>query len=377
VFIESAPPPLAADPVGPAPELERLIADLRIGAAGAPRSIDQLMAAVGAWRRPLRIQVTGRARAGKTSVLQALALISAQETAPVDAPGTPDPELDGDLVVYVVAASLRPADRRILAALVPERTVVVLNKADAIGARWADAVTAAEQCAAELGMPVLPVVAELAVRTRGGRPADEDLRTLRRHAPRRDGLFTLSPELFTAAATGSDVTDRRAVLDRWSLYGVACALTALRYEPGLGPQPLLQLLHAVSGIDAVHTLLHRRCEYTAAVRGGEFLDELARLAARSVPGGGTERTRDLIENYLASDEALWLGVRAGLACPAVAHLAAGYPAPYPADADDALARAERWRAVITGDLAASARRAAVRVHNGYVRMWERMSSVGL
>src|SRR5262249_55905521 len=162
-------------------------------------------------------------------------------------------------------------DRRILAALAPERTLVVLNKADAIGARWADAVAAAEQCAEELGMPVLPVVAELAVRTRARTPAEDDLRTLRRHTHRRDGSFTLSRELFTAAAAGSDVADRRAVLDRWSLYGVACALTALRHEPELRPQPLLQLLHAVSGIDAVHGLLHRRYERIAAMRGGEFL----------------------------------------------------------------------------------------------------------
>ncbi|MGY2063372.1 hypothetical protein ACW9HQ_51480, partial [Nocardia gipuzkoensis] len=71
------------------------------------------------------------------------------------------------------------------------------------------------------------------------------------------------------------------------------------------------------------------------------------------------------------------GVRAGLACPQVRHLAAGYPSPEPANADDALARAERWRAVVSSDMPAAARRAAIRVHNGYVRRWERMRGAGL
>ncbi|WP_280385131.1 GTPase domain-containing protein [Nocardia wallacei] len=371
---------LMNDHGGPAPELDQLIATLRVGAGNDPRIADQLVTAAGVWRRPLRIQVAGRSGAGKSTLLQALALMSAVETEPVDQPGRPDPVLDGDLVVYVVPASLQAADRRILADLPRDRTVVVLNKADAIGSRWGDAVAAAEQVAHGLGVPVLPLVSALAVRTRAGTPSDDDLRTLRRHATNADPTFTLSPELFTAPAAGPDVAERQAVLERWGLYGVSCALTALRHEPNLGPRELLQLLHAVSGIDPVHALLHRRYEQIGAQRGGHFLDELDRLAARSVPGatpGGGGRARDLIEDYLAGDEALWLGLQAGLACPDVMHLAAGYPAPQPSDADDALTRAQRWRAVVSSDMSAAARRAAVRVHNGYVRIWERMSSAGL
>ncbi|WP_051499648.1 hypothetical protein [Nocardia sp. BMG51109] len=370
---------LGNDQGGPVPELDQLIATLRVGAGNDPRIAEQVVAAAGMWRRPLVIQVTGRARSGKSTLLRALALISAVETEPVDEPGRPDPELDGDLVVYVVPAAPQAADRRIVAELPPDRTIVVLNKADAIGSRWADAVSAAEQLAHGLGVPVLPVVAALAVATRAGTPNDDDLRTLRRHAGTTDPTFTLSPELFTAAAAGPDVADRQAVLERWGLHGVSCALTALRDEPDLGPRELLQLLHAAGAIDPVHALLHRRYERIGVLRGGEFLDELARLAARSVPGGaaGSGRARDLIEDYLAGDEALWLGLQAGLAGPEVAHLAAGYPSVRPADADDAALRAQRWRAVVAGDMPAPARRAALRVHNGYVRIWERMSSAGL
>ncbi|MBU3066215.1 hypothetical protein KO481_32450 [Nocardia sp. NEAU-G5] len=361
---------------GPAPELDQLIANLRTGPGTDPQVAQQVVAAAQAWQRPARIQVTGRAGAGKTTLLHALALMSAEETAPVDAPNTPDPVLDADLVVYVLASTLQAGDRAVLSGLPRDRTLIVLNKADAVGSRWADAVAAVDQCAYEMGMATLPVVAELAVRTRAGTPAEQDLTTLRRHAGTADPSFTLTTELFTGTDFGPDVADREAVVGRWGLFGVSTAMAALHRDPDLGPQPVRQILHAVSGIDPVHALLHRRYEQVGARRGGEFLDELARLGARA-GGVGAGRARDLIEDYLAGDEALWIGLRAGLACPEVIHLAAGYPSPYPADADDAVARAQRWRAVVSSDMPAAARRAALRVHNGYVRLFERMSSAGL
>lgn len=356
-------------------QLDRLVAGLR-DAAGADTQIGHHASlAVNAWRRPPRIQVTGRAHTGRTTVLHALALMSAAETGPVDEPGAPDPELDADIVVYVLAGAPLPADRRVLAELEPARTVVVLNKADAIGSRWGDAVVAAEQYSRELGIRALPVVASLAVRTRAGAVTEEDMATLRRLAETADLALTLSPDLFVSPAAGPDVAERETLLRRWDLYGITCALSALRADPELGPHAILQILHAASGIDPLHRLLHHRYEQVSALRGGALLDELARLAARALPadGGG----RDVLEDYLYGDDALWTGLCAGLADPSVAHLAAGYPAPAPADADDALQRAVRWRAVVSSDMPPPARRAALRVHNGYIRLWERMSSAGL
>ncbi|MGK8554259.1 hypothetical protein [Nocardia gipuzkoensis] len=355
-------------------QFDKLLAELRFGAGRDPQISYAAAAAVSAWRKPPRIQVTGRAHAGRTTVLHALALLSAVETDPVDEPGAPDPELDADIVVYVLSAAPTPADRRVLATLPPQGTVVVLNKADAIGSRWGDAVAAAEQYGRELRVPVVPVVASLAVRTRAGAMTGADLALLRKLATEADPALVLSPDLFVAP--GPDVAEREQLLQRWDLYGVVCACAALRHDPELAPQALLQILHAASGIDAVHRLLHRRYEQVSALRGGELLDELARLAARAVPEPGG-RARDLLEAYLYGDDALWLGLCAGLARPEVAHLAAGYPAPAPSDADDAMSRAVRWRAVVTSDMPPAARRAALRVHNGYVRLWERMSSAGL
>ncbi|TQM29815.1 hypothetical protein [Nocardia bhagyanarayanae] len=357
-------------------QLDRLLVDLQSVGGRAAAIGQHANSAVNRWRRPPRIQVTGRAHAGRTTVLQALALMSAAETGPVDEPGASDPVLDADIVVYVLAGAPLPADRRVLAELPPERTVVVLNKADAIGSRWGDAVAAAEQYTRELGILTLPVVAALAVRTRAGAVTDADMATLRRLAADADPALTLSPDLFVSPTAGPDVAEREQLLHRWELYGVTCALSALRHDPELSPHAILQLLHAASGIDALHRLLHRRYEQVSALRGGELLDELARLAARAVPGEAGP-ARDILEDYLYGDDAMWLALCAGLANPSVAHLAAGYPSPAPADADDALNRAARWRAVVASDMPPVARRAALRVHNGYIRLWERMSSAGL
>ncbi|MCU1648572.1 MAG: hypothetical protein JWN03_8847 [Nocardia sp.] len=214
--------------------------------------------------RPPRIQVTGRSRAGKSTVRNALSLISAEETAPIDVPGQPDPVLDGDLIIYVLPGALDTADCRILATLPPDRTLVVLNKADAIGTRWSDAALAADRHTAALGFLTLPAVASLAVHTRAGTFTEPDLRTLHRHRTRSDPAFTLTPDLFTDPSIAEDTSARRTLLARWDLYGITCALTALRHNPALQPQPLLQVLHSASGIDPIHHELHRRYEQAAA-----------------------------------------------------------------------------------------------------------------
>ncbi|MFD8104048.1 hypothetical protein ACFV24_31370 [Nocardia fluminea] len=358
----------------PADQLDALISVLGAGRGGDPGIAEQLAAAAARRRRPLHIQITGRALSGRTTVMAALALLSAQETAPVDQPELPDPVLDGDLVIYVLAGAPQAADYRLLATLPPGRGVVVLNKADAVGARWGEAVAAAQRHAQELGLPIVPIVASVAAKTRAGAVSAEDLSDLRRLAVGPDVPSVLAADLFIGV--GSDQEARRRLIANWDLYGVDCALSALRADPDLPASAIIQILHAASGIDPLHKLVHRRYEQVEAVRGGELLDELTRLAARAVPGDGG-RARELIEHYLTGDEALWAGLCAGLACPQVSHLAAGYSAPAPGDADEALARATRWRAVVSSDMPPAARRAALRVHNGYVRAWERMSSAGL
>lgn len=355
-------------------QLDELLESLQRGQGADARIGYHASLAVDRWRTPPSIQVTGRARSGRSTLLHALALMSAVETDPIDEPGVCEPELDADIIVYVLAGAPSPADVRVLESLDRQRVIVVLNKADAIGERWSDAVAAANRYSRELQLPALPLVGSLATRTRAGAVTDADMTTLGRHAG-ADASFTISAELFTAESAGSDVAERQQLLQRWGLYGVSCALSAVHHQPRITGQAVLQVLHSASAIDPLYRLLHRRYEQISALGGGEMLDELARLAARAVPDDGGQ-ARDVLEEYLGGDQALWTGLCAGLAHPEVAHLAAGYPAPAPADADDALSRAARWRAVLASDMPPAARRAALRVHNGYVRSWERMSSAG-
>lgn len=361
--------------MGAADPLERMISTLRMGDGTDAGIANGIEMAAQRWRSLPRAQVAGRARSGRTTVAKALGLQPGAETAPVDEPGFPDPVLDADILIYVLASTPSPGDRRILGSLPPERTLVVLNKADAIGTGWADAVAAADQYSRVFGLPTFPIVGTLAARTVAGALREPDLELLRRHAA-GGSLSAVSAEAFVSPVAGPDTEQRAQLLERWDLYGLACVLAALEREPGLSPQTVLQILHTVSGIEPVAKLLGLRYQQAISRRAGVFVDELTRLAARAVPQG-TSRARTLITEYLDTDEAKWLGLCGGLADPEVAHLAAGYPRLEPDNADDALARAIRWRAVVASDMSPTARRAAVRVHNGYVRVWERMSSVGL
>lgn len=193
----------------------------------------------------------------------ALSLISAEETRPVDQPRQTDPTLDADLVLYILPARADPADRRLLATLPPESTLVILNKADTLAPRWSDAATAADTLTTELGLLTLPFIADLAVHTRTGALTDPDLRTLRRLLAHPDPRRLLSHDLFADPA-GPDAEHRRALLDRWDLHGISCALTALHHDPTLTPPALLQILHCASGIEPLHRELQHRYEATAA-----------------------------------------------------------------------------------------------------------------
>ncbi|GGK53008.1 hypothetical protein [Nocardia camponoti] len=350
-------------------DLDELISALTTGRGSDPAIGARIGAALTHRRRPLTVQVAGRAFTGRTTLLGALALLGAVETAAVDSPGVGDPVLDADLVVYVLAGPPNEADRRVLSALSPTNCVVALNKSDAVGSRWSAAVEAAARYSAELRLPVVPVIGVLAARTRSGSVEPEELAELRELAA--DEPSMLSTELFIA---GSEA--RARLVERWGLFGIDCALSALRAVPELSSAGLMQVLHAASGIDPLHELLHRRYEQIDAVRGGELLDELVRLAARGL-ADEEGSAAVLVEEYLFSDDAMRMGLRAGLACPAVSHLAAGYPSPSAADASEALARASRWRSLVSSDMPPAARRAAMRVHNGYMRQWERLSSAGL
>ncbi|CAM3174404.1 G domain-containing protein [Prescottella defluvii] len=110
------------------------------------------------YREPIRIQVVGRAGSGRTTTVRLLeraGFTDVFETAAVDAPGTADPELDGDVVVYVLAGGLRTPDVEALRRAPSAVTVAILGKADMHGS-WA-AAWAAVACTTETGVPTVPM----------------------------------------------------------------------------------------------------------------------------------------------------------------------------------------------------------------------------
>ncbi|QNG20315.1 hypothetical protein G4H71_12715 [Rhodococcus triatomae] len=143
-------------------------------AAGAvdPDAAEAVRDAVQVYLAPVRIQVVGRAGVGRTSVAELVRALGAEsaagrfgaanpsartvlvsETGAVDAPGAEDPEVDADVVVYVLVDPPRDADRAVLARL--DQVVAVLNKADTLE----DPESRARACGDDLGVRTLPLVA--------------------------------------------------------------------------------------------------------------------------------------------------------------------------------------------------------------------------
>ena len=113
---------------------------------------------------PIRIQVAGRAGVGRTTVvgvLERAGFAHVTETSAVDAPGSPDPVLDGDVVVYVLSGSPRTPDVDALRRAPRTGTVALVNKADLLTS-WAVALRIAAECESETGVPTLPLVGRAA-----------------------------------------------------------------------------------------------------------------------------------------------------------------------------------------------------------------------
>ena len=350
-------------------ELDRLIervhrCDPEIGMA--------LIAAVAEFRRPMRVQITGREGTGRTTVATALGLPEIVETDSVDSPDFAEPELDGDVVVYVLAAGVTDADRDALRSVPAGHAMAVLNKADAVRGDWPSVLTAANEATKVLGVRTLPFVATLAVQATASGVTTTELGVLRALASADRPTLTLSPDLFVAADAPSDAGSRRALLERWELFGVTAALAALQRNPQLSGRAVTQILNAASGIDAVRTAMSTRLRRAASLRGGRFLDTVERLAARALGSGA----RDELEGFLRSAAAAQIGLEAAWASPSIEGVVADHALAVPADAAQALQLARWWRNYAGGDVGAPGRRAALAIHHGYVRAWSSLGQHG-
>ncbi|RVW01352.1 hypothetical protein [Rhodococcus xishaensis] len=139
--------------------LDRIAADI----GGAALQVS------GELNEPIRIQVVGRAGVGRTTVADALqraGFETVSESSAVDAPGVADPDLDGDVVVYVLSGAPRSPDVEALRRVPRETAVALVNKAD-LQPSWASAMRVTAECEAETGVRALPMVG---ARSRPGTP---------------------------------------------------------------------------------------------------------------------------------------------------------------------------------------------------------------
>ncbi|MEZ7236316.1 hypothetical protein QYS60_00850 [Rhodococcus sp. GXMU-t2271] len=115
---------------------------------------------------PLRVQIAGRGGAVRPTLRTAVeAAVARVEAAELDSPDRPEPVLDADVVLLVLAARAHPADLAALLTVDAERLVVVLDRTEGLD----DADAAFAHAAAQVRRPVLaPGSAPAAVADRLG-----------------------------------------------------------------------------------------------------------------------------------------------------------------------------------------------------------------
>lgn len=303
--------------------------------AGGPR----LHAIAARLRARFAVAVVGRPGVGRSAV--ARALTGAGIAVVTDG---------ADVRVVVIAETLKPEDRQALRGSLP--SLVVLNKADlagrVVGGPLAAAGRSAEDIAAAVGRPVVPMVAHLADVALDGQSLDA-LRT----------LATAPADMTSADAfVSSDHVVPRAVrqhlLERLDRFGLAHAVLAA--VDGAAEDAVSARLRALSQIDAV---VERLGDFTAEVgyrRVRAALGDLERTATETRDGG--------LAAFLATDEVV-IAVMAS----AVGVVEASGVRVDPGDDPDAHERrAVQWRRYADGPLDALHRRCAADISRGSLRL---------
>lgn len=225
------------------------------------------------------------------------------EAASIDVPRARDPELDGDVIVHVLAGAVQRAD---IDAVTPaiERAaaglVVVLAKADTVD----DPGGVVERMSAAIGARVFPLMSTIAVSVAHGRPESFD--SLRTIAKAATAEMLLSTERFVAADLPLSREDRRELLGHIEAFGIRAVSAALVDNPAESDAALRALLVEHSGVDDLVGAVRTAVAGVRAKRDGRLLHRLTELAVQ-YPESTSE-----IELYLASDEAVAQHMRAGL-----------------------------------------------------------------
>lgn len=229
---------------------------------------------------PLRVAVTGRYGTGRDTVARAVRRVF--DVSPI---GPGDDDVDADAWLYVLAGWPRPDDLAALDHLDPERSLVILGKADTLGS-WPAARRRAAECSDELGRPVLALMPLLAVADLG----EVELDLLTSLARAGEGVPPMQAT-FVDAGGPHQRLGRIALLRRLDAYGIACVLALAKNGP-IDPDALRTHLVDRSGLPALGRFLAAAAETAPRLRLRRVADELEVIAASGM-------LRDDIEHLLA------------------------------------------------------------------------------
>ncbi|MGL6234999.1 MAG: UbiD family decarboxylase [Segniliparus sp.] len=352
-------------------EANALVSSLRAAAErSGPRALaaaDELGKVLSA---PIRVAVKGREGVGKSKVVQVLAPPLEGELAFVECDLEQSQE-PPEIVLHVLAAAARSADKDASKAVDNTMACGLLNKCDTISTPgdsglWDQAGEAAARSTRELGYPVFPAVALLA-------NASVDAVTYGWLQAIADAEETMPPsaELFLEAGRGSPVgtAERERLLREIGIYGLYCAFGALHVEAYRDPEVLTDLLRELSGFGAFIPSLQGLAVKARARRISEFLAKLEQAAALGV-------LRDEIETMLAGAPVARLRMDAALGSGVLGQDELGDGAGPSADPRAALDRAVRFRELGTRSSDPRAAGLAWDLHVGFLRSWAERSRPG-
>ncbi len=255
---------------------------------------------------PIRVEVAGRTGVGKSSVRTILSShhalrlddVKIIEAASIDVPQYPDPILDGDVVVHVLAGGVHQADIDAVAGATD--VVAVLAKADTVE----DLPGTVARLTSNVGTQVHPLMGTIAASVIRGHPITfAGLRPV--VASIRPDML-LSPERFLRANIRLSNKQRLELIERIETFGIGIVVEALLATPSTDDGTLRVLLAERSGIDGVVAAVGRAIELARIDRQSTLLHELTGLSAMY------PASNDELDSYLASDEAVFAGMRAGL-----------------------------------------------------------------
>lgn len=328
-----------------------------------------------------------------------------------------------EAVLYVMTQGLRADDEQALAAFTaatasreagPVNAIAVLNKADTIvaetvegadGDTWRAATLLARK-QADLLKPrvadVLPVIGLIAESAESGQFTSSDADALRQVAELDDDLLEvmlLSADMFTSWECDVPAGVRARLLEKLDLFGIRCAVEAVREQPDITAGALRRLLLDASGLAAVRARLNTVFAARAdGIKAAAALASVTALAHASGNAAERQRVHDAIEVLLAKPEAHQLRVLEALTLVASGAvempedlteevLRVGSNADVAAQlgksggsqaelATYALERAGWWRSFASFGATPAQSRVAHVVHRAYFLIWQQLRASG-